>query len=88
MISNSEAAGTSRAEVSEKLRKRVISLFLDTWDEACVEGLPSDLLSEVCLYLALTDMIEEFGEDDVADIMETLPHRIRRGEFTLALEQH
>lgn len=88
MISDIEIAGHPRASFGDEQKRQVMSLFLDTWDQACVQGLPSELLSEVCLYLALTDLIEDHGEDDVADIIETLPYRIRTGEFTLDEERH
>lgn len=88
MISDIEIAGHPRVNFGDEQKRQVMSLFLDTWDQACVQGLPSELLSEVCLYLALTDLIEDHGEDDVADIIETLPYRIRTGEFTLDEERH
>lgn len=69
-------------------KRKAMTLFLDAWDEACTQGIPSDLLSEVCLYLALTDLVEDRGEGDVAAIMESLPGRVRRGEFSLREERH
>ncbi|MCR9222144.1 MAG: hypothetical protein NXI21_18120 [Alphaproteobacteria bacterium] len=75
------------AFVAEHKRK-AMTLFLDAWDEACAQGIPSDLLSEVCLYLALTDLVEDRGEEDVAAIMEALPERVRAGDFTLNEERH
>ena len=69
-------------------KRKAVGLFLDAWDEACTQGIPSDLLSEVCLFLALTDLVEDRGEEDVASIMEALPERVRRGEFSLGEERH
>lgn len=69
-------------------KRKAMGLFLDAWDEGCAQGIPSDLLSEVCLYLALTDLIEDRGEEDVAAIIESLPERVRAGEFTLHEERH
>jgi len=69
-------------------KRKAMALFLDAWDEACAQGIPSDLLSEVCLYLALTDLIEDRGEEDVAAIIEALPERVRAGDFTLREEPH
>jgi hypothetical protein len=88
MRSNIETAGLARGNFAEEQRRKAIALFLDTWDEACAQGIPAELLSEVCLYLALTDLVEEHGEDDVADTIEALPYRIRCGEFTLDEERH
>lgn len=69
-------------------KRKAMGLFLDAWDECCAQGIPSDLLSEVCLYLALTDLIEDRGEEDVAAIIESLPERVRAGDFTLREEPH
>lgn len=88
MICDLETTGTPRVTFAEEQKRKVMTLFLDAWDEACAQGLPSELLSEVCLYLALTDLVEDHGEDDVADIIETLPYRIRTGEFTMEEERH
>lgn len=88
MICDLETTGTPRVNFAEEQKRKVMTLFLDAWDEACAQGLPSELLSEVCLYLALTDLVEDHGEDDVADIIETLPYRIRTGEFTIEEERH
>lgn len=73
--------------VTEHKRKAMM-LFLDAWDEACAQGIPSDLLSEVCLYLAITDLVEDRGEEDVAAILEALPDRVRAAEFTLKERTH
>ncbi|MDF1748923.1 MAG: hypothetical protein P1V34_08630 [Alphaproteobacteria bacterium] len=88
MINTMEITGEARVDFAEEQKRKVMTLFLDVWDQACVEGIPSELLSEVCLYLALTDLVEDHGEDDVADIIETLPYRIRNGEFTLGEQAH
>lgn len=88
MICDLESTGTPRVNFAEEQKRKVMTLFLDAWDEACAQGIPSELLSEVCLYLALTDLVEDHGEDDVADIIETLPYRIRTGEFTMEEERH
>lgn len=88
MISDIDTVGESHEDFADEQKRKAMTLFLDTWDEGCAQGIPSELLSEVCLYLALTDLVEEHGEDDVADIIETLPYRIRSGEFTLKAESH
>ena len=88
MFSRIETAGRAKAEFGDEQKKQVMMMFLDTWDEACAQGISSELLSEVCLYLALTDLVEDYGEDDVAEIVESLPFRIRQGEFSLKQEKH
>lgn len=88
MFSSLEKAGESGSEFGDEQRKQAMTLFLNAWDEACAQGMPSDLLSEVCLYLALTDLVEDMGEDEVASVMARIPTRIRHGEFSLPQEYH
>ena len=70
--------------LSEEDQKKIaLDLFLDAWDKACEQGVEADLLCEVMIYMALTDLVADRGEDVTADLMSTLPERIRDGEFTL-----
>jgi len=64
-------------------KKLALDLFLDAWDKACDAGVEADLLCEVMIYMAVTDLVADRGEDVTADMLETLPDRIRDGEFTL-----
>lgn len=71
--------------LSEEQQKKIaLDLFLDAWDAACEAGVNADLLSETLIYLALTDLVADRGEEWTADIFEDIPDRIREGEFTLA----
>lgn len=88
MFSSIETTDTVRSEFGDEQRKQAMTLFLDAWDEASAQGLAGNLLSEVCLYLALTDLVEDIGEDDVASIIARLPSRILHGEFSLPQEYH
>lgn len=71
---------------TEQQKKVALDLFLDAWDAACDQGVSADLLAEVALYLALTDLVADRGEEWTAEVIEGLPERIRAGEFTLRPE--
>jgi hypothetical protein len=72
------------AELSEEQQKKIaLDLFLDAWDKACAAGVEADLLCEVMIYMAVTDLVADRGEDETADLFDSLPERIRDGEFTL-----
>lgn len=72
------------AQLSEEQQKKIaLETFLDAWDKCCEIGVSADLLAEVLIYLALTDLVVDRGEDWTADIVSDLPDRIRSGEFTL-----
>ena len=61
-----------------------LDLMLDAWDAALGKGVEPEVLASVAIYAALVDMIDRFGQDAVAEFCETLPERVRNGEFTLA----
>ncbi len=70
-------------------RQKAIALtqILDAWDRALAEGVEPEMLASVALFAALTDMVELHGKEAVAAFCETLPARIRSGEFTLAADR-
>lgn len=63
---------------------RALELVLEAWDKALAEGADPDTVASVALYAALTDMVDRYGAEAVADFCATLPERTRNGEFTLA----
>jgi hypothetical protein len=73
-----------QSQLGEEQQKKIaLDLFLDAWDKACEIGISADVLAEVLIYLALTDLVVDRGEDWTADVISELPDRIRNGEFTL-----
>lgn len=69
--------------VEETGKARALNLILDAWDKALAEGAEPEIVASVAIYAALTDMVDRFGPEAVADFYATLPDRIRAGEFTL-----
>lgn len=67
----------------DRQKKIVLDLFLEAWDKAVEIGVDLDLMSEVLVYMGVTDLVADRGEDWTADAFEDLPERIREGEFTL-----
>lgn len=67
----------------ESQRKIAIEMFLETWDKAVDIGVTPEVLAEVLIYLAVTDLVDDRGEEWTADIVSELPDRILGGEFTL-----
>lgn len=64
-------------------RSLALELLLDAWDSALDEGVNADVLATTAIFAALTDMIDLHGEEMAVQMIETLPARIRAGEFTL-----
>ncbi len=67
-------------------KKRALDLLLDAWDTALTEGVDPNLLATTAIFTALTDMVELHGADATAKMVDTLPERIRQGEFTLSAD--
>jgi hypothetical protein len=64
-------------------KARALELILDAWDRALAEGVNPELIASVAIYAAIADMVDQYGEDAVAEFCASLPDRVRRGEFTL-----
>jgi hypothetical protein len=65
-------------------RSLALEMLLDAWDTALDEGISADVLATTAIFAALTDMIDLHGEEIAAQMAESLPARIRAGEFTLS----
>jgi hypothetical protein len=64
-------------------RRVALQNILDAWDEALTEGVSADILATTAIFAALSDMVEAYGEDAVAQMTDGLAERVRKGEFTL-----
>jgi hypothetical protein len=72
------------APLSEAEQKTIaLDLLLNAWDAALAKGVAPDLLASTAIFAALADMIDGHGAEAVAQFCETLPDRVRAGEFTL-----
>jgi hypothetical protein len=58
--------------------------MLAVWEEGAECGVASELIAYAALYTALTDLVTDFGEEAVADLMTQLSRRVRSGEFSIA----
>ena len=53
------------------------------WARELGEGVDADILATTAIFAALSDMVEAYGEEAVADMAGGLVDRVRQGEFTL-----
>jgi hypothetical protein len=73
------------APLSEADQKaRALDYILAAWDSALQAGVEPEFLASAAIFAALTDMVDLHGADAVAQLCETLPERVRKGEFTLS----
>ena len=72
--------------VSEHEQKQIALAYLrEAWAEARLDGIEDDFLTHACLFTALAELVNTYGEDAAATFSEGLAGRIRNGEFSLDL---
>lgn len=64
-------------------KQRALGYLLDAWENAINDGVESDMIATAAIFAAISDMVNQYGEDPVAKMTESLAKRIRTGEFTL-----
>ncbi len=67
----------------ESDRMKALSLILAAWEEGADSGIAPELMAYAALYAALSDLVAQYGEDNVASLAHSLSDRVRTGEFTL-----
>jgi hypothetical protein len=67
----------------EEQRRMALQNILDAWDDSLGEGVDADILATTAIFAALSDMVEAYGEEAVAEMANGLADRVRQGEFTL-----
>jgi hypothetical protein len=80
-MASSDVPGDERD--SEEQKTVALQLLLDAWDDALSSGCAPELIATSAIYAALSDMVDIYGEEYVAEMASGLPDRIRRGEFSM-----
>lgn len=76
------ARGDDEAIIAQK-KRAALDLIFDAWCNGLDEGIDNEILAHAALFAALSDLIETYGEEAVANLAARLPRRIHDGEFTL-----
>lgn len=63
-------------------KRKALTRVLDMWDAALRDGVPSEALASAAIFAALTELVDLYGVEPVAEFADGLPARIRAGEFT------
>lgn len=69
--------------IAEK-KRAALDLVLDAWCTGLENGIDGEILAHASLFAALSDLVEIYGEEAVANLAARLPQRIHDGEFTLS----
>ncbi|MCR9071272.1 MAG: hypothetical protein NXI18_06090 [Alphaproteobacteria bacterium] len=67
----------------DEQKRLALRVMLEAWDDAVAQGASSEIVASSAIFAALTDMIDIYGEETVAEMVAEWPDRIREGEFTL-----
>jgi hypothetical protein len=68
----------------DEQKRLALQIILEAWESAQSRGCAPEMIASSAIFAALTDMIENYGEHSVAEMVAEWPDRIRDGEFTLA----
>lgn len=73
------------AIANEEREERQVALeyVAEAWNAAEDDGIASVALAHASLFAAITSMVEHHGENLTAELIATLPERIRHGEYNL-----
>lgn len=63
--------------------RAALAYVTEAFAEAILAGIESDSFAQAALSAALRELVATYGEEVVASFAETLPARLRAGEFTL-----
>ena len=64
-------------------RQLALEYLAEAWNSAEDDGVEPQALAHASLFAALATLVRDFGEEATANLVETLPERIRAGEYHL-----
>ncbi|MGZ8330967.1 MAG: hypothetical protein ACXW3M_11735 [Rhodoplanes sp.] len=64
-------------------KKRALGHVKEAWMEAWLDGIESECMAQVSLFVTLAELVATYGEDATARFAARLPKRISSGEFSL-----
>jgi hypothetical protein len=72
----------SAADIIDQ-KHAALQLIAHAFQEADEDGVDPDCMTQAALFFVLKEFVAAFGEEPVARFAESLPRRIREGEFTI-----
>ena len=68
-------------------KKMALGYVQEAWNDARIHGVDGDCLAQTCLFAAFAEFVSTYGEEAAAGLAESLPSRIRNGEFSVELSR-
>ncbi|WP_457798419.1 hypothetical protein [Methylocystis sp. S23] len=72
-------------ETGGEQHRAALAYVTEAFAEAILAGIESDSFAQAALSAALRELVATYGEESVATFAQSLPDRIRAGEFTFAV---
>lgn len=73
---------TGEAATDQEQKQAALSYLNEAWAEARHDGVDEDCMAMACLFAALAQLVSTYGEEAAARYTESLPRRVRNGDFT------
>ncbi|MBU1173934.1 MAG: hypothetical protein KKH72_00915 [Alphaproteobacteria bacterium] len=67
----------------QKDRQLALEHLADAWHGAEGEGIEPEAIAHAAIFAALATLVSDYGEEAVADLISSLPERIRAGEYSV-----
>jgi hypothetical protein len=64
-------------------RQLALEYIAEAWNTAEEDGIEPNALAHASLFAAITTFVKTYGDEAAADIVASLPERIRSGEYNL-----
>ncbi|MDB5572367.1 MAG: hypothetical protein JWN93_3550 [Hyphomicrobiales bacterium] len=82
MTVSSTPPSLNEFEAAEE-RRAALGYVAEAFAEAILAGIEADCLAQAALSAAFQELVGAHGEEAVAILAESLPERVRNGEFSL-----
>jgi len=77
------ARGEHKPKTDQDQKKMALGHVKGAWMDAWLDGVDSECMAQVSLFVTLTELVASHGEDATARFAASLPKRISSGEFSL-----
>lgn len=78
-----DADADSLPENEREERQLALEYLAEAWNSAEDDGVDPSALAHASLFAAITTLVNAYGDDAAANLIGTLPDRIRAGEYNL-----
>jgi predicted YcjX-like family ATPase len=70
-------------ERDDEERQLALQYLAEAWRNADVEGVEKEALAHAALFAAIATLVEQYGEEPIAKLLEKLPGQVELGEYTV-----